>query len=81
VWISIRLQNDSWLGPLTMTDKFDAIEREVGIRVYLSDEPGFAGVVKARFSDFIVHEGKEQIAEMLVTHHSHTLQKPYMMNL
>lgn len=43
-----------------MTDKFDAIEREVGIRVYLSDEPGFAAVVKARFSDFIVHEGKEQ---------------------
>lgn len=41
-----------------MTDKFDAIETKVGIRVYLSDEPGFAGVVKARYSDFIVHEGK-----------------------
>ena len=41
-----------------MTDKFDAIEKGVGIRVYLSDEPGFAGVVKARYSDFIVHEGK-----------------------
>ena len=41
-----------------MTDKFDAIEKKVGIRVYLSDEPGFAGVVKARYSDFIVHEGK-----------------------
>jgi len=51
-----------------MTDKFDAIEREVGIRVYLSDEPGFAAVVKARFSDFIVHEGKEQSSELLIMH-------------
>jgi hypothetical protein len=42
----------------SMTDKFDVIETKVGIRVYLSDEPGFAGVVKARYSDFIVHEGK-----------------------
>jgi diphthamide synthase subunit DPH2 len=44
-----------------MTDHFevyDAIEKNVGIQVYLSDDPGFAGVVKARYSDFIVHEGK-----------------------
>ena len=58
-WISIRRKRFELLH-FTMTDKFDAIEREVGIRVYLSDEPGFAAVVKARFSDFIVHEGKEQ---------------------
>jgi hypothetical protein len=45
-------------GPLS---DYDAIERNVGIQVYLSDDPGFAGVVKARYSDFIVHEGKKNL--------------------
>jgi hypothetical protein len=51
------------------------------IRVYLSDEPGFAGVVKARFSDFIVHEEEQRAWKCWLMHHSHTLQKPDTMNL
>mmetsp|Transcript_17753 Transcript_17753/g.20450 ORF Transcript_17753/g.20450 Transcript_17753/m.20450 type:complete len:744 (-) Transcript_17753:51-2282(-) len=39
-----------------MAEQYDAIEREVGICAYLSEEPGFAAVLKARFSDFLVHE-------------------------
>lgn len=39
-----------------MTDHFDTFERDVGIRSYLTKEKGFAAVLKARFSDFIVHE-------------------------
>jgi len=32
------------------------LEEDVGIRVFLGDHSGFRGVVKQRFSDFIVHE-------------------------
>jgi len=36
---------------------YNAIEHEVGISSYLSKEhPGFAAVLKARISDFVVHE-------------------------
>jgi hypothetical protein len=43
-----------------MTERYDAVERNVGISSYASpatDNPGFAAVVKARYSDFLVHEG------------------------
>lgn len=43
-----------------MTDRYDAVERQVGILSYASpasDNAGFAAVVKARYSDFLVHEG------------------------
>mmetsp|Transcript_31966 Transcript_31966/g.48634 ORF Transcript_31966/g.48634 Transcript_31966/m.48634 type:complete len:499 (+) Transcript_31966:190-1686(+) len=39
-----------------MAEAFDAIEERFGISEYLSDEPGFAAVLKARYSDFLVHE-------------------------
>jgi hypothetical protein len=36
----------------------DPAEVEVGISVYLNDDaPGFSAVLKARYSDFLVHEG------------------------
>lgn len=36
----------------------DPLECEVGIAKYLSpDVPGFFAVLKARYSDFVVHEG------------------------
>lgn len=44
-----------------MAETFDAVEKEVGICSYLSSEPGFAAVVKARYSDFVVHEGEQII--------------------
>jgi hypothetical protein len=41
-----------------MTEPYDAIEREMGISSYMSTEhSGFAAVLKARYSDFVVHEG------------------------
>ncbi len=43
-----------------MTERYDAVERKVGILSYASPESenaGFAAVVKARYSDFLVHEG------------------------
>ena len=39
-----------------MSNKYDTLERKVGIAEYASAHEGFAGVVKARYSDFIVHE-------------------------
>ena len=41
-----------------MTDRFDDIEKKFGIAAYASPHEGFAAVVKARYSDFVVHEGK-----------------------
>lgn len=42
-----------------MTERYDEIERQMGILAYVSPEnKGFAAVVKARYSDFIVHEGE-----------------------
>ena len=40
-----------------MTDRYDDIERKFGIAAYCSPHEGFAAVVKARYSDFVVHEG------------------------
>ncbi len=40
-----------------MTNRYDEIEHKFGIRAYASPHEGFAAVVKARYSDFIVHEG------------------------
>lgn len=38
----------------------DATEVSVGIATYLCPEiPGFSAVLKGRFSDFIVHEGRK----------------------
>jgi len=40
-----------------MTEVYDEIERKMGISTYASpDVEGFAAVLKARYSDFIVHE-------------------------
>lgn len=47
-----------------MTERFDAVERQVGIESYASsitDNAGFAAVVKARYSDFLVHEGESYV--------------------
>lgn len=41
-----------------MTQTFDAIEKKLGISEYLSNEEGFAAVLKARYSDFLVHESE-----------------------
>ncbi|KAL7479171.1 hypothetical protein ACHAW6_004915 [Cyclotella cf. meneghiniana] len=41
---------------LTMSDQYDSIEKKFGISAYASPHEGFAAVVKARYSDFIVHE-------------------------
>ena len=40
-----------------MIDQYDSIEKQFGIAAYASPHQGFAAVVKARYSDFIVHEG------------------------
>eukprot|EP00986_Skeletonema_menzelii_P003370 scaffold1028_cov157-Skeletonema_menzelii.AAC.13 len=39
-----------------MANVYDDLERKVGIAEYASPHEGFAAVVKARYSDFIVHE-------------------------
>lgn len=41
----------------SMVNRFDELEKQVGISSYVSSHEGFAAVVKARYSDFIVHEG------------------------
>jgi len=42
-----------------MNEHFDSLERRMGISAYASeDNPGFAAVLKARYSDFLVHEGE-----------------------
>lgn len=41
----------------SMVNRYDELERQVGISSYISSHEGFAAVVKARYSDFIVHEG------------------------
>ena len=47
---------------------YDAMERDVGISAYLSKEhSGFAAVVKARISDFVVHEGTTAVCDILVS--------------
>jgi hypothetical protein len=40
-----------------MVNRYDELEKQVGISSYVSSHEGFAAVVKARYSDFIVHEG------------------------
>ena len=40
-----------------MADRYDDLERKFGISAYASPHEGFAAVVKARYSDFVVHEG------------------------
>ena len=36
----------------------DCTEESLGICAYLSSHEGFTGVLKGRFSDFVVHEGE-----------------------
>lgn len=38
------------------SNRFDEFERKFGISAYASPHEGFAAVVKARYSDFVVHE-------------------------
>ena len=41
-----------------MTEKYDDVEQQFGIMAYASPKvPGFAAVLKGRFSDFCVREG------------------------
>ena len=37
-------------------DRFDKVERQFGISATCSSHEGFAALVKARYSDFVVHE-------------------------
>ena len=43
-----------------MAEKYDEVERSMGICSYASKCNGFAAVLKARYSDFVVHEGKHE---------------------
>jgi hypothetical protein len=41
-----------------MTERYNEVEQSMGICAYASSEnEGFAAVLKARYSDFCVHEG------------------------
>ena len=40
-----------------MANRYDDLERKFGISAYASPHEGFAAVLKARYSDFLVHEG------------------------
>ena len=57
--LPLRLQstNSTIQRNINMTDRFDGIEKKFGIAAYASPHEGFAAVVKARYSDFVVHEG------------------------
>lgn len=59
----IKMNNDNVQGKPSNTKdeskaEFDVLEKSVGISVYFdsSSPPGFSAVVKARYSDFLVHE-------------------------
>eukprot|EP00578_Thalassiosira_sp_NH16_P030769 CAMPEP_0181081918 /NCGR_PEP_ID=MMETSP1071-20121207/3349_1 /TAXON_ID=35127 /ORGANISM="Thalassiosira sp., Strain NH16" /LENGTH=203 /DNA_ID=CAMNT_0023163479 /DNA_START=234 /DNA_END=841 /DNA_ORIENTATION=- len=39
-----------------MANRYDDVERKFGVSAYASPHDGFAAVVKARYSDFVVHE-------------------------
>jgi hypothetical protein len=42
-----------------MTQAYDKVERDMGISSFMSTvNHGFAAVLKARYSDFVVHEGE-----------------------
>ena len=53
----IRYIQSSFRRVSSMVNRYDELERQVGISSYVSSHEGFAAVVKARYSDFIVHEG------------------------
>lgn len=54
--------------------EFDEAERSVGITAFVSpDAPGFAAVSKARYSDFLVHEGTIHITVLYQMHFLHAL--------
>ena len=40
-----------------MKDRYDDLELKFGISASASPHEGFAAVVKARYADFVVHEG------------------------
>jgi tRNA pseudouridine13 synthase len=46
--------NKDWLAK--KFEAFDETEKKLGISEYLTTSVGFSGVVKARYSDFLVHE-------------------------
>jgi len=46
----------SYLTNCSMTERYDDAERKLGISAYCSPHEGFGAVVKARYSDFVVHE-------------------------
>jgi hypothetical protein len=52
----------------------DPLECEVGIAKYLSpDVPGFFAVLKARYSDFVVHEGMCMLVVLVVAFDHHLI--------
>ena len=53
----IRYIQSSFRRVSSMVNRYDELERQVGISSYVSSHEGFAAVVKARYSDCIVHEG------------------------
>jgi hypothetical protein len=54
----------------------DPTEERLGIKTYLCpDVPGFSAVLKARYSDFIVHEGELYLCSFVVTVDSLTVNR------
>lgn len=54
--ISKMEESSSTSAPAEECAGFDATERKLGISEYLTTSIGFSGIVKARYSDFLVHE-------------------------
>ncbi len=55
--------NDDTVAPGAAESVEHPTEVGLGISAYLSPHvPGFSGVSKARYSDFVVHEGKDVCA-------------------
>jgi len=49
------------MSSINSSNRYDDTERKFGISSYTSTHEGFAAVVKGRYSDFVVHEGKSSI--------------------
>jgi hypothetical protein len=49
-----------------MAERYDKVEQEFGIKAYASPNiGGFAAVLKGRYSDFCVREGKQKMAKAM----------------
>ena len=45
----------------------DPVEESLGIQAYLKEIDGFDAIIKGRFSDFLVHEGKLYLNICVIT--------------